>query len=97
MNRRDGEDGRRGGQKKTLSARDRVEARLEAAAAITAAAEDEGFVSAMSRLECEFDTQLLELLETLNNSAHLEPNLASLCARLDFNEFYSFGPGGKYT
>jgi hypothetical protein len=37
------------------------------------------------------------LLEALNGSAHLEPNLASLCARLDFNEFYSFGPGGKYT
>ena len=47
--------------------------------------------------EGDFDAQLRELLEALNGSAHLEPNLASLCARLDFNEFYSFGPGGKYT
>ena len=80
-----------------MSARDRVEARLEAAAAIAAAAEEEGFATAMAQLEGEFDSQLRELLESLNNSAHLEPNLASLCARLDFNEFYSFGPGGKYT
>ena len=79
------------------SARERVEARREAAASIVAAAEDEGFVETMLALESEFDAQLRELLESLNHSAHLEPNLASLCARLDFNEFYTFGPGGKYA
>ena len=33
-----------------------------------------------------------ELMAALNASSHLEPNLASLCARLDFTQFFS-GPG----
>jgi gamma-tubulin complex component 2 len=94
--RSDGDDGEGVGQR-TMSTRDRVQARLETAAAVAAAAEGTGFTAAVLRLEGEFDTQLRSLLESLNNSAHLEPNLASLCARLDFNEFYTFGPGGKYT
>ena len=78
-------------------ARERVEARREAAQAIFDAAEGEKYSGEVGRLEKDFDAQLRVLLEALNGSAHLEPNLASLCARLDFNEFYSFGPGGKYT
>jgi hypothetical protein len=43
--------------------------------------------------EGQFDSQL----DRLNNSAHLGPNLASMCTRLDCNEFYSIGAGGEYT
>jgi hypothetical protein len=32
--------------------------------------------------------QLRDLISMLNMSTHLEPNLASLCARLDFNYFH---------
>ena len=85
------------GKRSATSAVDRMNARADAAAAVVDAAEDEAFVATASELEREFDFQLRELLESLNASTHLEPNLASLCARLDFNEFYSFGPGGKYT
>lgn len=85
------------GVRATSSARERVEARREAAQAIFDAAEGENYSGEVGRLEKDFDAQLRVLLEALNGSAHLEPNLASLCARLDFNEFYSFGPGGKYT
>lgn len=86
-----------GSHRVSASARERVEARHEAAQAIFDACEGERYASEVARLEGDFDAQLRELLEALNGSAHLEPNLASLCARLDFNEFYSFGPGGKYT
>ena len=85
------------GGRVSASARERVEARYEAAQAIFDACEGDKYASEVARLEGDFDAQLRELLEALNGSAHLEPNLASLCARLDFNEFYSFGPGGKYT
>ena len=86
-----------GSHRVSASARERVEARHEAAQAIFDACEGDKYASEVARLEEDFDAQLRELLEALNGSAHLEPNLASLCARLDFNEFYSFGPGGKYT
>ena len=91
------EDADGAGAPRRVTARDRMDARVEAAAAIAATADDKAFITSIMQLEGEFDSQLHELLQTLNNSAHLEPNLASLCARLDFNEFYTFGPGGKYT
>ena len=46
-------------------------------------------------LESSFDECVKELLFALNRSAHTEPNLSSLCARLDFNEYYTYGPGGS--
>lgn len=46
----------------------------------------------MESLEGQFDTQLRELVLALNQSAHQEPNLASLCARIDFTEFYTAAP-----
>lgn len=48
----------------------------------------------MESLEGQFDTQLRELVLALNQSAHQEPNLESLCARIDFTEFYTAGNGG---
>jgi gamma-tubulin complex component 2 len=57
-------------------------AAAEEAAAINAAASEPGFAAAMRALEAQFDTQLRELMAALNASSHLEPNLASLCARL---------------
>ena len=70
--------------------------RAAEAEAVESAARRSGFAEATASLSEAFDAQFGTLLETLNDAAHLEPNLASLCARLDFNEYYSFGPGGKY-
>jgi gamma-tubulin complex component 2 len=63
----------------------------EEAHAINTAASEPGFAAAMRALEAQFDTQLRELIAALNASQHLETNLASLCARLDFTQFFSGG------
>lgn len=54
------------------------------------------FSRKLESLESSFDECVKELFLALNRSAHTEPNLSSLCARLDFNEYYTYGPGGKY-
>ena len=54
-------------------------------ASLSAAASEPGFAAALRALEAQFDTQLRELTTALTASQHLEPNLASLCARLDFS------------
>jgi gamma-tubulin complex component 2 len=63
-------------------------AAAEEAAAVNAAASEPAFAAAMRALEAQFDTQLRELMAALNASSHLEPNLASLCARLDFTTYF---------
>ena len=60
------------------------------------AGEDGDLARRLESLESSFDECVKELFVTLNRSAHTEPNLSSLCARLDFNEYYTYGPGGKY-
>ena len=60
------------------------------------AGEDADVARTLESLESSFDECVKELLHALNRSAHTEPNLSSLCARLDFNEYYTYGPGGKY-
>ena len=57
---------------------------------------DVAFSRKLESLESSFDECVKELFLALNRSAHTEPNLSSLCARLDFNEYYTYGPGGKY-
>jgi len=57
---------------------------------------DSTFESRLRALELEFDSRAAELLRVLNQSARAEPNVTSLCARLDFNEYYSYGLGGKH-
>ena len=61
------------------------------------AGEDGDLARRLESLESSFDECVKELFVTLNRSAHTEPNLSSLCARLDFNEYYTYGPGGKYA
>ena len=61
------------------------------------AMEDPEFIDSLTQLETTFDTQMRELFQVLSQSAHAEPNLSSLCARLDFNEYYTYGAGGKYA
>ena len=61
------------------------------------AGEDRDFARKLESLETSFDECVKELLLALNRSAHTEPNLSSLCARLDFNEYYTYGPGGRYA
>jgi gamma-tubulin complex component 2 len=60
------------------------------------AGEDADVARKLESLESSFDECVKELFLALNRSAHTEPNLSSLCARLDFNEYYTYGPGGKY-
>ena len=61
------------------------------------AGEDGDFARKLESLEAAFDECVKELLLALNRSAHTEPNLSSLCTRLDFNEYYTYGPGGQYA
>ena len=56
-----------------------------------------GFLQSLAEKENEFDAKMRELFTVLSQLAHTEPTLASLCARLDFNEYYTYGPGGKYN
>ena len=63
---------------------------------VSVAGEDADVARKLKSLESSFDECVKELLFALNRSAHTEPNLSSLCARLDFNEYYTYGPGGKY-
>ena len=67
------------------------------AVAQTVAGEDGDLARRLESLESSFDECVKELFVALNRSAHTEPNLSSLCARLDFNEYYTYGPGGKYA
>ncbi|KAK3261906.1 hypothetical protein CYMTET_29215 [Cymbomonas tetramitiformis] len=52
-------------------------------------AADPTFSESIRQLEEQFHAQLGDLIKMLNMSTHLEPNLASLCARLDFNNFFT--------
>ena len=52
------------------------------------AAEGESFGLAVDAVAERFEAEIRELLALLNTRVHLEPNLASLCSRLDFNQFW---------
>jgi len=71
-----------------IDPRERTRLRLERTALAKKAGNDEGFIEAIRGLEEQFHTQLRDLISMLNMSTHLEPNLASLCSRLDFNDFF---------
>jgi len=66
----------------------RTRTRSERTAQAREAAVDPTFTEAVGQLEEAFHAQLRDLISMLNMSTHLEPNLASLCARLDFNHYY---------
>ena len=52
---------------------------------------EEEMTAVVSDTQSQFDHLLEDFLNVLNDSGHLEPNLASLCSRLDFNGFYVHG------
>jgi len=77
------------GQSQRLTSKKRRALQQERLAHAERAAQDLGFSNSMRQLEEQFHNQLKDLISMLNMSTHLEPNLASLCARLDFNNYFS--------
>ena len=60
----------------------------DAATALKLGLLEEEVNAVMDDSQSQFNRSLEEFLNVLNDSGHLEPNLGSLCARLDFNGFY---------
>mmetsp|Transcript_48227 Transcript_48227/g.154449 ORF Transcript_48227/g.154449 Transcript_48227/m.154449 type:complete len:277 (-) Transcript_48227:52-882(-) len=58
-------------------------------AGVARAAAAPEFVAVVGELDHAFSKQLRELIVVLSSSAHLEPNLANLVGRLDFNTFFT--------